>query len=575
VIRRQQRRWAIAGISAALVVAGTLVGVRLASGDAERGQAVVVWGASQPFPENFVPVISAGASLSTNQLLVQVLPAPFRLKPDMTVVADDELLTSEPTSNLVAGRQIVTFRLNRQARWSDGRQIDAGDFAFSWRIQRSADPARGGCPALLSTVGYDQIASVTGADSGRTVVVTFSRPFADWKALFAPVFPAHLMDSGDPVTNCVTLKRGWPAADGVPVSGGPWKIDRADVNPGKKAVSLTPNRTYWGHQPKIDRLIWQSFGSDGSAPDAGTVINALRAGEVDVADPPPQYDLVERLRALAPALVTQVTPGLTFDHLDFNVTNFHLGQKAVRQAIATALDRPTVVRSTVGQIDPGARMLNNRMYMTSQPEYMATNDGKYEHADVAAARRLLEGARYTMGADGVYVKDGRRLSLELMTTPGVPVRAAATQVIAAELRRAGFEITLFPNRRIFGDKHTATSLESGDFEMALYSWVGSPFITGNQNVYASPRGDSISQNYTRGADARVDELFGRLAIETDPAQSAAIANRIDRLLWDDLFTIPLFQRPVLEVHSRDLLNVSLNPANVGLGWNANDWVLRG
>jgi len=53
-----------------------------------------------------------------------------------------------------------------------------------------------------------------------------------------------------------------------------------------------------------------------------------------------------------------------------------------------------------------------------------------------------------------------------------------------------------------------------------------------------------------------------------------MANRIDRLLWDDLFTIPLYQRPVLEIHDHNLLNVSLNPAFVGLGWNANDWALR-
>lgn len=572
MIWHQQRKWAIVGISAALAVAGTVVGVRSTSGDTERGQAVVVWGASQPFPDNFLP-ISTGA-LSTPQLVVQVLPAPFRLRPDLTVVRDEDLLTSEPASHLAGGRQIVTYRLNRQARWSDGRPIDAGDFEFSWQIQRSADPARGGCPALLSTSGYDQIASVTGADSGRTVAVTFGRPFADWKELFNPLLPAHLMDSGDPAANCATIKRGWPSAQGVPISGGPWKIDQADVNPGKKTVTLTPNRAYWGHQPKVDRLIWQSFGPDASAGEGGAVISALRAGEIEVADPRPQYDLAGQLKALAPALVTEVRPGLTFDHLDFNVTNFHLRQKAVRQAIATALDRSTVVRSTVGQIDPAARMLNNRIYMTSQPEYEATNGGRYEHADVASARRLLKGAGYAMGSDGIYVKDGRRLSLELMTTPGDPIRMAAAEVIEAELRRAGFAITLFPNRNIFGDKHTATSLESGDFEMALYSWVNGPFITPNQGIYASPRGGSIGQNYTRGGDARVDELFARLATETDAAAEVTMANRIDRLLWDDLFTIPLFQRPVLEIHDRNLLNVSLNPAFVGLGWNANDWVLR-
>ena len=151
-----------------------------------------------------------------------------------------------------------------------------------------------------------------------------------------------------------------------------------------------------GAATQVDRLIWQSFGSDASTLDAATVISALRAGEIDVADPPAQFDLLGRLTALAPALVTEVRPGLTFDHLDFNVMNFHLEQKAVRQAIATALDRSTVVRSTVGQIDPAARMLNNRIHMINQPDYVAT---------ARKLRRLLEPSNDTGSRDEVALVD--------------------------------------------------------------------------------------------------------------------------------------------------------------------------
>ena len=528
-----------------------------------------MWGTSQPLPENFFPIIGTGNSLGTAQIEIQVLPAPFRVRPDLTVVHDPELLRSEPTSTVTSGRQVVTYNLSPQARWSDGNPIDATDFEFSWRIQRSADPARGGCPALLSTTGYDQIGSVAGSDGDRTVVVTFSRPYADWKSLFRQqLFPAHLMDSGNAATNCRTLERGWPAAEGIPVSGGPWKVDKSDVDPAKQTVSLTPNPAYWGRKPKLERLIWQSFPRDADA-----VIGALRAGEIDIADPPAQLDLLERLRALEPGVVTEIRPGLSFDHLDFNVTNVHLRQKAVREAIATGLDRSALVRATVGQIDPAARVLNNRMYMTSQPEYEPTNRGRYEHGDVRAARRLLEDAGYRPGPDGVYVKDGARLSLELMTTPNDRVRLSAIQVIAAQLRPAGFEIRTFVNPDIFDDKDSATSLESGRFDMALFSWIGAPFVTYNQSVYASVQGESMGQNYTRGGDRRVDQLFGQLAVSTSPATIAATANRIDTLLWDDLFTIPLFQRPIIAVHDREIANVALNASSDVLAWNANDWTV--
>jgi ABC-type transport system substrate-binding protein len=105
------------------------------------------------------------------------------------------------------------------------------------------------------------------------------------------------------------------------------------------------------------------------------VVNALRSGEIDLADPPPQLDLLPQLRNLEPAVHREVRPGLVFDHLDFNVTNPHLQQKAVRQAITSALDRQALVRATVGPLHPGAQVLNNRLYVNSQPEYEATNGG--------------------------------------------------------------------------------------------------------------------------------------------------------------------------------------------------------
>jgi peptide/nickel transport system substrate-binding protein len=493
------------------------------------------------------------------------------MRPDLTVAYDAELLSSEPTTALAGDRQLVTYRLDPEARWSDGRPISDADFEFSWRIQRSSDPARGGCPDLLATTGYDQIQSVQGKDGGKTVEVTFSPPYADWKSLFnQQLFPAHLMDRGDPAANCAVIHKGWPVADGIPISAGPWKIDKANVNVGKGTVILTPNPAYWGHQARLDQLIWQSFSSDAEA-----VVKALDSGEIDVADPEPQLDLIGQLRKLEPGVHTEIAAALRFDHLDFNTKNAHLHQPAVRQAIATALDRPRLVQATVGQIDPTAQVLNNRMYVNNQPEYQATNDGKYAHGDADTARRLLEGAGYTLGSDGIYVQGGRRLSLELMTTPKDRLRINTMQVIASQLKAAGIEIRTFPNLNIFGDKNTATSLESGDFDMALYAWISAPFVTPNRSIYETPDGRSTGrQNYTGGGNSRVDTLFRDLAAETDPVTLVAVANRIDRLMWDDLYTIPLFQREAIISYNADIVNIGNNVTQVGLGWNSSDWELK-
>jgi peptide/nickel transport system substrate-binding protein len=140
-------RWVILVVAVAVAVAAALVVAAVRFADPPRAEEkTAVWGGSANFPENFFPVIGAGISTATGQLAVQVLPGPFRLRPDLTVVHDDELLTSAPSTAVSGDRQVVTYRLNPRASWSDGQPITTEDFAFSWRIQRSADPARGGCP---------------------------------------------------------------------------------------------------------------------------------------------------------------------------------------------------------------------------------------------------------------------------------------------------------------------------------------------------------------------------------------------------------------------------------------------
>src|SRR5690348_18159369 len=43
--------------------------------------------------------------------------------------------------------------------------------------------------------------SVTQADAGRTVTVTFQTPYADWQSLFAMLYPAHLAQRSEEHTS--------------------------------------------------------------------------------------------------------------------------------------------------------------------------------------------------------------------------------------------------------------------------------------------------------------------------------------------------------------------------------------
>ena len=47
----------------------------------------------------------------------------------------------------------------------------------------------------------------------------------------------------------------------------------------------------------------------------------------------------------------------------------------------------------------------------------------------------------------------------------------------------------------------------GQFQVGLFAWVSSPYVSGNQSIYITPKGENIGQNYSRAGNPKVDALF--------------------------------------------------------------------
>lgn len=522
----------------------------------------MVYGLDTAFPDNLMPLISAGNSISTGYTQIRVLLAPFRIYPDFTVKPDNDLVVGDPTSATTNGKQVVTYKINPKAVWNDGQPITAKDFEFTWQIQKSADPAKGGCASLLTTVGYDQIASVEGSDNDKTVTVTYTKPFSDWKSLFT-LFAQHIMDKGSPKANCDYITKGWVPAQGMPFASGPYEMDKAGIDTGKQIMTLTRNPKWWGESSKLDRIIVQVIGNDPSVS-----VSALRNNEVQLIYPQPQLDLVKQIKSLEPTITSSTNFGLSFEHIDMNTKDEFLAMKQVRQAIAFGLNRPDIVAKTVAQFDGRAQVLNNRYFVNNQPGYQDNSGGLYNKQDVAKAQQLLQSVGFTKGPDGIYQKGGKRLSFEMMTTQGNPLRSNTIDVITQQLKPVGIEIKKFLNPDIFAGKEKPRSLEGGQFQLALFAWVSAPYISGNQSIYQSPQGDNIGQNYTRGGDPRVDKLFPEINAATDDKTQQDLGNQVDKLLWDNLFTIPLYQKPTFLAYNSNYTGVQENASLAGPLWDS-------
>jgi peptide/nickel transport system substrate-binding protein len=494
-------------------------------------------------PTGFNINTSKDNGTDVQNIIGNVYPSVFRTHPDLVARLDTELMDG---AELTAEQpQTVTYRIRGDAVWSDGTPISADDFSYFWEQQNGTIEDND----VASTAGYQDIGSVTGSAGGKTVTVRFDRPYADWPGLFSNLLPSHFVRQQPGGWNTGLDRR----PERIP-SGGPFRIARHDRDTG---VTLERNPRYWGRPAHLDRIIMRIL------PAAEAQADAMINGEVDIIYPRPQVDLVRRVQGL-PGVASQVRFGLSFEHLTFNLRHPILQDLAVREAIALAIDRQQLLERTVGLFSDRAQVLGNRIWIVGQLGY-EDHSGGYGRGDVQAAAARLEQAGWVEGTGGVRVKNGRKLLLRYSTLPGDFVKYRAGELLQDQLAKVGIDLGVRPvdANTLFGDR-----LPNGGFDIAGFSWVGGPFaVSGSRDIYVTGGGS----NWGRFSDPEVDALFEQAMAELDPARSTALANQIDRKLWEGLPSIPLYQRPTFLAWREGLRNVVENPSLEGPLWNAETW----
>jgi peptide/nickel transport system substrate-binding protein len=534
------------------------------------GSGKLVYGETTAFPDNLMPLIAAGNSTAGGNLEVRVLDGPFRVSPQFTYIEDNDQITSA-TSTMVNGQQVVDIKINPKAVWADGQPITADDYVFTWQDLKSADASQGGCPALLSTVGFDQIESAT-AVSKTEVKYTFmkDKPFPDWKGLWAagngglPVLSKHIFDKGSAKANCDYITNGWKTADGIPLGAqnGPWLLEKNNIDVSNKTFTLVHNPKYWGNPPKLEKLVYATIGGE-----SDTNVKALQNQEVNMIYPQPQLDLVANLQKL-PNVTTEINFGLQFEHFDFNVKDPLLAHKEIRQAIAYAIDRPALVKATVGAFSDKASVLGNRLLMTNQSGYQ-DNNGDYATQNLAKAKQLLQGIGCTVGDRNTpTVCFGKPLKFTVITTQNNPLRDSTIQIAAQQVSAIGINLKEYADPNIFGGPKDANSLASEQFQIALFAWVGGPSISANASIYLSPKGGGVGQNYTQGGTPEIDTALHNMSTAATTADEIKYANQADSLLWQQMYTLPLYQKPDLLAFDNSYKGIGDNATQAGPLWNS-------
>ena len=366
-----------------------------------------------------------------------------------------------------------TFTLRDGLKWSDGTDLTAKDFEYSWK--RAAAPETGADYGYM----FDAIAKtedgtldVTASEDGKTLTVNLVAPCAYFLDLAA--FPAYL-----PVPQAQV-----EAAEGWETNPGAWAAEAGFVTNGaytmtswkhEESIVLTKNDNYYRADevtiPEIDLML--------SADDTA-ILAAYNSGDLDFADTVPTNEIA----SLMDNEDFHVIDNLGTYYAAFNVNSPLFDGKtvdpaiAMRKAFAILIDRPYIVE-TVGQtgqkvatsyIPAGMADGNGGTFKENGASYnFPVEDGYYpeevqdEAIDEAIA--LLEYAGYKFDENGMLSSE-TPINITYLTNDGTS-HIGVAQIMQQDFAEIGINMTIDTREwNVFLDER-----KQGHFDFAREGWL--------------------------------------------------------------------------------------------------------
>lgn len=429
-----------------------------------------------------------------NTLRVNIGPEPDYLDPALGSSLEKGLLTTNSFSGLyeynaegvlapmlAEGYELsedgltYTFTLKDGLKWSDGSDLTAQDFVYSWK--RAAD-ARTGCEYSYM---FDVIAGYEEAQNGspdalqvsapdeRTLVVTLNAPcayFLDLAAFttYKPVKQSEVEAYADWETN----PGHWAQEAGF-VTSGPYTLESWDHD-----VSMVYVRNpYWfdADNVSIERIEYML--SD----DESSVYAAYRAGNLDFADYVPSDEIKTLLESGDPEF--HVIGQLATYYVMFNVKSPLFDGKtaeqanAMRQAFSKLIDREYII-DTVGQtgqeiatsfIPSGMADGNGGIFKDAAAWDYPVEDGYYgKEVDTEGAIALLKFAGFEFDETG-KLSASTPIKFEYVTNTSVTNQEIA-ECIQMDLAEVGIEMTI----RTVQQSILLDEKRSGHYDIASAGW---------------------------------------------------------------------------------------------------------
>ncbi len=471
------------------------------------------------------------------QLSVQVGPDPETIDPALNSAVDggnmilhafECLLTIDQDGQIAPGQAeewgvsedglTWTFKLREGLKWSDGSDLTANDFVYSWKRVCDPNVAAPYAETVLGMVeGFDEAIegnldalAVTAVDD-RTLEVKLSAPCTFFESLAAfatlsPVQEATVEANGD----------AWAVDASTYVSNGPFMV--TEWVPGSYII-MSKNPNYWNADAvKLGSIKWNLI------EDSNASYNAYQSGEVLMIKDVP----TEEIPSLEGNDEFYVEPIIGTYYISYNTQVEPLDNPLVRKALNLAIDRDYVANTLMqGTYSPATNFVGPGWKDTDGSDFAENSNGGEPYmkaeADIEGALAALEEAGYPNG-EGLPV-------LHYSTND-----AGYHKAVAEYLQQAWKEIGVTLEVEIVEWSSFTPMRRSGDFEIARNGWVGDYADPSNiLDLLYSTNGNNDGKFNNADYDAAMDTARST----TDAAERSAALHQAEDVLMEEAACCPL------------------------------------
>lgn len=447
-------------------------------------------------------------SSSSSQILGMTQEGLFKIGKDLSIV--NGLVKDYSISE---DGKTWKFNLKENIKWSNGDEITAHDFKFSWLRVLNPEIAseyaymlyyiEGAEEYNAGQVGPEKVAIKVVDD--KTLEVTLKSDIKFFKAvlthsIYLPSNEKFIKEKGDEYAL---------EADTL-LSSGPYILKEWIHN---SQMELVKNPYYYAKDEiKVDTVVAKLIG------DGNAALNAFNNEELDIVDIPSEsFEAYKN----DPRLV--VTNEATAWYSEFNVSHPLLKNKKIRQAIHLAVDRDELVRVVYKNLYKVANSLT--------PNGLGMDFGNVTPSfDPVKARKLFK-----EGLDELGYKSNGPVEIT-MIAGDTPASKKHVEFIQEQLRKnLGIELKI----ELMQFKERLNRMNQKTFDIVSAGW-GADFLDPINflDLFVTNGGN----NHSGFANAKYDQLIKKATVSPDDKERYEALLGAEKILADEMPISPLYHR---------------------------------